>query len=368
MTYPVYTKEQLKAIAFAEEKYRLLKKSPEMCDVSPYPPKTVDTLKWALFTKMKVDLRLNSRTQQAEWRTGQWVKGEYDEDSGPFDDRVWQWDSWQSLTQGAKAHLRDEMQKLHQVKFSREGFEDVLDAVLYGREADPLKDYLEGLPKPQGRNILPNMLSTCMNVRAKYKELAQWASTYMFLGVVWRCYEPGTKLDEIPILVGPGGIGKSTLLAMAVPQDIPRLYGSGLELNSTVQRMVESILGRAICEMSEMVGANTGDMSRIKDFISRTNDDGTRLVYRHDTEPLPRRCIMVGTADKERFLPNDNNLRRFVPIVLNKGDARKVRTYMAKKRDRLWAEAVELYHKGVPAYLPHKLKDLAEWSVREAVK
>ena len=68
------------------------------------------------------------------------------------------------------------------------------------------------------------------------------------------------------------------------------------------------------------------------------------------------------------FLPYDPNLRRFVPIVLNKGDARRVRTYMAKNRDRLWAEAVALYRDRVPAHLPPKLKALAEWSVREAVK
>ena len=34
-----------------------------------------------------------------------------------------------------------------------------------------------------------------------------------------------------------------------------------------------------------MVGAQSGDMARIKDFISRTNDYGVRLVYKHGTEP-----------------------------------------------------------------------------------
>ena len=219
-----------------------------------------------------------------------------------------------------------------------------------------------------GHNILPNMLSTCMNVAEGYEELARWASKYMFLGVVWRCYEPGTKLDEIPILVGPGGIGKSTLPALAVPQDIPRLYGSGLELNGTTQKMVESILGRAIVEIDEMAGVNAGDMSRIKAFISRLSDDGTRLAYKPTTESLPRRCVMIGTADRDQFLPYDPNLRRFVPIVLDKGDARRVRTYMAKYRDRLWAEAVVLYRNRVPAHLPPKLKERAEVAVREAVK
>ena len=64
----------------------------------------------------------------------------------------------------------------------------------------------------------------------------------MFLGVVWRTFEPGTKLDEIPILVvGPG---RHQVKAPS-PQWLFRkiytrgLYGSGLDLSSTPQRMVQ---------------------------------------------------------------------------------------------------------------------------------
>ena len=280
MTTSVYTKEQQKAIAGFVEKRRL-----EACTISPYPPKTADTLKWALFIKMQMDLRLNTRSQQAEWRTGQEVP---DEDSW---DNKWEWNDWQPLTQGAKAHLRDEMQKRHEVKFSREALEDALDVVLFDLHVDPLKEYLEGLPTPQGRNILPKMLSTCMNVRDKYKELAEWASVYMFLGVVWRTFKPGTKLDEIPILVGPGAIGKSTFPAMAVPQHIPGLYTSGLELNANAKTKVEALQGKALLEISEMVGAQASEMGKIKDYISRTDDGAIRLSFRRDPEPMPSRLL-----------------------------------------------------------------------------
>ena len=324
-----------------------VKKARPIC---PFKPKTADALEWIL-DRMVREVRVNVRSQTIEWRQGQYNH------NGPY------WEAWEPMTSRAAAHTRTEIQRYWNHTFSQMVFADCLESMVYEREVDPLKVYLEGLEEPDGRNILPNALATCMNVTERYEELAKWASVYMFLGVVWRTFEPGTKLDEIPILVGGGGIGKSTFPAMAVPQDIPGLYGSGLELNSTSQRMVESLLGRAICEMSEMVGANSGDMNRIKDFISRTNDDGTRLVYKRNTEPLPRRCIMVGTADKEVFLPIDNNHRRFVPIVLGNGRARKVRTYMAKNRERLWGEAMAMYHKGMTAHLPERLKAQAKWAV-----
>ena len=341
--------------------------------VCPFDPKTADALQWALRV-MGCKVRLNDRSHMAEWRQmGEWVADpdcEFDDDQDEEEDednnRIWQDREWEPLTDEAKRFLRDDMQKRFNVKFGRDNLEDALGATLFHLHFDPLLDYFKSLPKPTGRNIIHKTLSHCMQVDPEYKELAEWASTYLFLGVVWRSFEPGTKLDEIPVLTGGGGIGKSTFPAMAVPQDIPGLYGSGLDLGSTPQRMVESILGKAIVEISEMVGAGHGDMNKIKDFISRTNDYGVRLVYAHNTEPLPRRCIMMGTSDKDQFLPPDENHRRFVPILLGRGDARRVRTYLEKNRQRLWIEAVGLYRNKVRAHLPDNLKEQAEIMVKRA--
>ena len=317
--------------------------------VCPYKPKSADALEWIL-EKMSRQVQVNVRSQVIEWRQGwQGENGEV-------------WDAWQPLTARQSSRQRTEIQRYWDHTFSQMVFADFIDSIVCDKEVDPLKDYLEGLPKLTGRNILPNALATCMNVAKGYEELARWASVYMFLGVVWRTFEPGTKLDEIPVLVGPGGIGKSTFPAMAVPQHIQGLYGSGLDLSGTPQRMVESILGRGIVEIDEMVGLGAGDMNRIKGFITRQNDDCTRLVYARSTEHLPRRCIMMGTADRTVFLPKDKNHRRFVPVMLGKGRARKVRNYLSKNRDRLWGEAMVLYRNRETVHLPERLMARAKWA------
>ena len=101
--------------------------------------------------------------------------------------------------------------------------------MLYNLHCDPLLEYFRVTTKTYGPQHNTQYPSTLYAVDPEYKELSEWASTYMFLGVVWRTFEPGTKLDEIPVLSGGGGIGKSTLPAIAVPQHIPGLYGSGLD-------------------------------------------------------------------------------------------------------------------------------------------
>ena len=125
---------------------------------------------------MSRQVQVNVRSQVIEWR-----QGRYNEE-GPY------WEAWQPLTARGSSRQRTEIQRYWDHTFSQMVFADFIDSIVEDREVDPLKDYLEGLPKLTGRNLLPNVLATCMNVAKGYEELAKWASKYMFLGVVWRTF------------------------------------------------------------------------------------------------------------------------------------------------------------------------------------
>lgn len=115
-----------------------------------------------------------------------------------------------------------------------------------------------------------------------------------------------------------------------------------------------------------MAGSTKADVAKTKDFISRVDDGSVRLAYRRDPEDTPRRCVLVGTVDRAQFLPRDPNPRRFVPITLLGGKATGVYRYMRKNRDRLFAEAVDLYMHDIPARLPEDLKEPALQAALEA--
>ena len=312
----------------------------------PHLPKSAEALEWAL-ERLGVDVRQNMR-----WYTTEWARG----------------GEWAQMTSRAAARMRSDIQSAFVVKgyngimplkFGRDAFNEALDSVLFDREVDPFLEYLEELPKPTGRRYLAGSIAHCFDVAEGYEQLAEWASRSIFLGAVWRAYRPGSVLDEMPIIVGPGGIGKTTFLRKAVPQHLTGLYGSGLDLAETPKGKVEALQGKVIVECSDMAGATLGDANKIKDFISRTDDGSVRLAYRRDPEPSPRRCVLVGTADRSQFLRPDKNPRRFVPILLQTGKAFKVIRYMDRYRDRLWAEAKEHYAKGLSPRLPDELKELA---------
>ena len=111
-----------------------------------------------------------------------------------------------------------------------------------------------------------------------------------------------------------------------------------------------------------MTGASRADVEAMKAFLSRTDDGAVRRAYRRDPEPSPRRCVIVGTADREQPLPNDSNLRRFVPVYLNNAGnqtmASDVRAILNDERTQLWAEALAMYRDGQEARLPDSLKSL----------
>ena len=240
------------------------------------------------------------------------------------------------------------------LRFGRDAWNDTINAYLYHRECDPFKDYLEATPRYDGTERVKGWLQKVFTIDNP-NGLVEWASIFIFLGAVTRTFEPGVKLDEMPVLIGRGGIGKSTALRYILPQDMPSLFSDSLNLAGTPQERAESMQGRAIVEASELAGATRADNASLKTFLSRTDDGNVRLAYRHNPELMLRRAIIVGTSDVLSPLPNDRNLRRWAPIYLTGGDPTKLRQYLDENRDQLWAEALHLYRSGKEARLPESL-------------
>ena len=241
------------------------------------------------------------------------------------------------------------------LRFGLPSWSENLNALLSDREVDPFKVWLEALPKWDGTTRLVNVLQETLG--ATDEMLTRWASRYLCLGAVQRTYEPGCLLREIPILIGAQDSGKSQLLRNLLPPDQPDWFSDQLCVSEPSQKQVESILGRAIVELSELMGFRRADLESLKAFISRRDDGAIRLSYRRDPETALRRCILVGTSNDQECLPNDpSGNSRFVPIECPKSS--HVEPYLDERRDQLWAEAMALYLKGQRANLPRNMKDM----------
>ena len=274
---------------------------------------------------------------------------------------------WQEMTDRNTADLRREIARRFEYRTTRgmmplhygsETWKTWVNALLFKNEIDPFVEWLKDVEKWDGKRRIQHWLSEVFELDSENDPaLAAWASKFIFLGAVTRAFTPGAKLDEMPVLVGGQGIGKSTALKVALPDDKPDWFADGLHLAASAKDRAEALQGRVIVEASEMAGSNIAELESLKAFISRTDDGSIRLAFRHNPETLLRRCIIVGTTNDPQPLPNDSSgNRRFVPVILKGGNPHKIREYLHDNRSQLWAEALAYYHDGQEARLPDNLK------------
>ncbi|MCY4318342.1 MAG: hypothetical protein OXE76_03960 [Alphaproteobacteria bacterium] len=279
-------------------------------------------------------------------------------------------ETWQGMTDRIAARIRaeeiparfTEAGSNKTLNFRSTIWEDCLNARLSHVEVDPFLQWLESL-KWNGESRLQwssPWLAHIFDIAPEHLALAAWIGRFLVLGAVWRAYKPGTKLDEMPVLIGhKQGDGKSTMLAHLFPEEYrDTWFDDGLRFSADDKTRAEALQGRVIVEASEMVGSTRAERESIKAFVSRTNDGAVRLAYRRNPEPLPRRCIIAGTSNDPHCLPADpSGNRRFVPITVKAGPdgMAGVRMYLREFREQLWAEAVHLYRQGETAWLPESL-------------
>ena len=268
---------------------------------------------------------------------------------------------WENGTKRFTSWMRHVLRRDAGLKFSVRGDQTwsvAFDGMLHHvGEIDMFTEWLDTLPAWDGHPRIDGWLEATFETDPG-DELAAWAARFVFLGAVERAYYPGSKLDEIPVLSGPQGCGKSTALRHVLP---PGRWGDlwfcdGLDLSADDKRRAESLQGRVIVEVSEMVGSSRAELQSLKAFISRTDDGSVRLAFRPDPEPMPRRAILVGTCNPGEVLPNDaSGLRRFVMVKLHGGSVGFLRDYLAANRSQMWAEALALHAQGATARLPDHL-------------
>ena len=156
------------------------------------------------------------------------------------------------------------------------------------------------------------------------------------IGAIARIYQPGCKVDTVPIFEGPQGARKSTAVKTLFD---PWFSDELADLDSKDSAMqTRGVWG---IEVSELDAMSRSEVSRIKAFISRTMDRfrppyGSRIIER------PRPCVFWGTTNADGYLKDETGGRRFLPIKIGKIDI----AGLERDRDQLWAEAVSLYQQG----------------------
>jgi putative DNA primase/helicase len=166
-------------------------------------------------------------------------------------------------------------------------------------------------------------------------------------GCIARIYEPGCKFDNMPIIIGDQGIGKSTLL-----RKLGHIWFTDSLGDLKNKDSFELIQGVWIVEMGELDSMRRAELETVKHFLSK-QDDRFRVSYGRRSETYLRQCLFIGTTNEAKPLKDKTGNRRFWPLPVNLIAAiyDLFKTFTEETAQQVWAEVYGWYMVGEDLFL-----------------
>jgi len=179
-----------------------------------------------------------------------------------------------------------------------------------------------------------------------------------FISAAARAMEPGCKADNVLVLTGRQGIGKTVFFETIGSRFYTGDFSLG-EIDSKDGKI--KLQSSFIVEFSELAGISKKDNESIKSFLTR-REDNYRPLFDHFSGKFPRHCAFCATTNEDFFLRDPTGNRRWWPIVCQ-GNTKPVSEWKKELEDilpQLWAEAMYLYKENESWWLNEKEIEDAE--------
>ena len=232
--------------------------------------------------------------------------------------------------------------------FSNKGWvEDCINEVFSKNMYNPVVDYLKSL-KWDGKKRIETLLIDMFD--ADDTKLNRDMTRKWMIAAVKRTLIPGCKFDNMIVLQGGQGIGKSTFC-----EKISKGFYNTISLNEIDNKdLIDKLNKTWVGIIDEMNNFNRRDMNDIKDFLSKCKE-GARLAYEKNHRTFERHCVFIGSTNEDTFLRDITGSveRRFWCIKCNKTkmDSKISDTMTDEYVDQLWAEAYHYYMEDPDQYL-----------------
>lgn len=228
---------------------------------------------------------------------------------------------------------------------------DALTLCAHRHAFNSVKDYLEGL-KWDGIERLERVFVNYFG--AEDNKYIRAVARKSLVAAVTRVMQPGTKFDNMVIISGAQGIGKSTFFAT--------LGGDWFSDSLSTfegKEAAELIQGVWIVEVGELSGMSKSETNTVKQFLSKT-EDIYREAYGRRTARFARKCVFFGTTNDNEYLRDPTGGRRFWPVDAEPSRVTKsVFNDLPKERDQIWAEAFFYWQLGEKLHLPKNIEAMA---------
>lgn len=250
--------------------------------------------------------------------------------------------------------VRDWLRFQFDVSFSVDKVADCLISFAMHRSYNPVRDYLESL-EWDGQPRLKTWLRTYLQASLTFHQTEEYlriVGTKWMIAAVSRAINPGCKADNMIVLEGGQGTGKST--ACEILGKHKYYSDTELQLGRGSDPYLQ-VMGVWIYEIAELNAIVRAEATAVKSFTT-SKEDKFRRPYGKTVEKVPRRAIFIGTTNDSDYIRDSTGGRRYWPVQIEGTRFKE----LERDVDQLWAEAYRLQQDGHPHFLNAYEKTICE--------
>lgn len=221
------------------------------------------------------------------------------------------------------------------VSFSADAVNAALSCAASVNKYHPVRDYLQAL-QWDGQLRIHKWLQDYLG--APDDEYIHHVGRLWLISAVARVMQPGCQVDYMLVLEGKQGIGKSTAARILAGEwylpSVPDLQNKDSSA---------ALRGKWIAEFAELDAMHRAELTRVKEYLTRTVDSYRPVYERHSINQL-RQTVFLGTTNDTNWNKDETGeARRFWPIPCTA----LRRAELLADRDQLWAEAYAAHTEGI---------------------
>lgn len=248
--------------------------------------------------------------------------------------------------------LRLDLSKLKKVTFATEDIKTAIYGVSEKNRYHPIKQLIEGI-QWDGIERAETFFIDCLGVEDN--PVNREVTRKWLLACMTRLYKKGCKFDEMLILFGGQGIGKSTTLER-LALDTFYTKVTGKLNNDTILQTSQSWL----VELDELSTLLRTPTQEFKSWLS-SRKDTTRAPYEAQPTDFYRGFVVLVTTNDNKILKDHTGNRRFWILECNEDRIKKsIFNVEEKEILQIWAEVRTWYHKNESLLLSKETKKLME--------
>ena len=208
---------------------------------------------------------------------------------------------------------------------------------------NPIKEYLESLPKWDGQNQVAELFGRIPGLTS---EQLNWCSIWLRSAVAhWLQMDMLHGNEAVPILIGQQGCGKSTFAVRLLPEKLRQYFLDHINFGNKFDSEM-ALTHNLFVNIDELANMGASQQGKLKQTLSKVRVNG-RPIFGKSQDDRLRFASFLATTNDEHPLCDPTGSRRYLCLHIPAGEYIDNSSFI--NYDQLYAQVMyELCHQQTP--------------------